>query len=202
MAFIDTISAHDAEGDVREMYSRQQRDHGFVPNYAKVFSHRPEVMTLWSSLLAGIRRHIEPRRFELVTTAAAHALGNSYCSLAHGEALTRYMDAEQVLEMVCGHASTTLTPADAAVVAFARKIASNASTISVEDVETLKAQGLTDAEIFDVAAAAAARAFFAKLLDALGAEPDASFREMDAALREALVTGRRVDEHEPQRLPT
>jgi hypothetical protein len=51
---------------------------------------------------------------------------------------------------------------------------------------------LRDAEIFDVAAIAAARAFFTKLLDALGTEPDAAYMGLDEPLRTALTVGRPI----------
>lgn len=47
-------------------------------------------------------------------------------------------------------------------------------------------------EIFDVAATAAARCFFSKLLDALGAQADSSFNELDPTLRAVLTVGRPV----------
>ena len=77
MSFIDTIHPHEADGDVRAMYERQQRAWGYVPNYAKLFSHRPQVMAAWADLIAVIRRPVHPRTFELVTFAAAYALGSS-----------------------------------------------------------------------------------------------------------------------------
>jgi hypothetical protein len=44
----------------------------------------------------------------------------------------------------------------------------------------------------DVVLAAAARCFFSKTLDALGVEPDASYRDLEPALREVLVVGRPI----------
>jgi hypothetical protein len=46
----------------------------------------------------------------------------------------------------------------------------------------------------DVALAAAARCFFAKANDALGVLPDASYRDLDRELRDALVVGRPIAE--------
>ena len=43
MSFIATIAPDAADGETAEMYRRQQASWGFVPNYAKVFSHRPEM---------------------------------------------------------------------------------------------------------------------------------------------------------------
>ncbi len=42
-------------------------------------------------------------------------------------------------------------------------------------VDVLRAQGLSDEEILDVAMAAAARCFFSKVMDAVGAEPEARY---------------------------
>ena len=50
----------------------------------------------------------------------------------------------------------------------------------------------SDKEVFDIAATAAARCFFSKLLDALGVQADASFNQLDAQLRAALTIGRPV----------
>jgi hypothetical protein len=77
MAFIDTIAPSGSEGAVREMFKHQQAHYGYVPNYAKVFSHRPEVMARWGRLLAEIRRPMDDRMFELATFAAAHELKNT-----------------------------------------------------------------------------------------------------------------------------
>jgi hypothetical protein len=60
------------------------------------------------------------------------------------------------------------------------------------DVAQLRDLGYSDEEIFDIAATAAARCFFSKLLDALGVQADSSFNTLDPALREALTVGRPV----------
>src|SRR5437762_1770711 len=101
MAFIDGIPVAQASGDVRGMYEKTQAAAGYVPNYAKVFSHRPQVMA---------------------------------------------------------------------------------------------------AEIFDIAATAAARCFFSKLLDALGAEPDAAFAALEDDLKRQLTPGRPISRQAPEKL--
>src|SRR5262249_24013186 len=67
MAFIRTTTPEEADSIVTAMYLRQQSAWGYVPNYAKVFSHRPEVLARWGQLLAEIKRPMDKRRFELVT---------------------------------------------------------------------------------------------------------------------------------------
>ena len=60
----------------------------------------------------------------------------------------------------------------------------------IEDIETLRAHGLADADIFDIVAVVAGCAFFTRILDGLGAEPDAAYRELPPELTAALCVGR------------
>ena len=55
MSFIETIPEQYADADVLAMYERQSSFFGYLPNYARVFSHRPEVMRLWADLQNGVR---------------------------------------------------------------------------------------------------------------------------------------------------
>jgi uncharacterized peroxidase-related enzyme len=182
------------------MYARQQARYGYVPNYAKVFCDRPEIMELWANLLSGIRRNVDPRRFELVTLAAALELGSSYCSLAHAKVLGDKFLSQDELRAIAAGDGSSLSDAEVAMMSLARKVVVDSSSISCEDVDALRSSGLSEGEIFDVVAVAAARTFFAKLVDALGAQPDATYLEMERGLREALTVGRPIESEEPKRL--
>ena len=118
MAFINTIAPAEATGDTRDMYARQQSSYGYVPNYAKVFGHRPEVMVRWGRLLAEIRRPMDDRLFELATFAAAYELRNTACSLAHGQQLAKFINEESVQALARGEFSDDISEAEKAVVRF------------------------------------------------------------------------------------
>jgi len=201
MSFIATIAPDAADGETAEMYRRQQANWGFVPNYAKVFSHRPEIMARWALLLTEIKRPMDPRHFELVTFAAAHALGNTACALAHGKALRAFFSDAQILAIAKGRLDGVLDGAEQAMLRFARQVAIDASRVTAADTATLARHGFADAEIFDIAAAVAGRAFFTKMLDALGVQADAPMGLLDATLRGALTVGRPIDERPPAILP-
>jgi uncharacterized peroxidase-related enzyme len=201
MAFIEGVPVAKATGDVRTMYEKTQGAVGFVPNYAKVFSHRPQVMAAWAGLLASIRTNLDTRRYELTTLAAARALHSSYCMLAHGSVLRRQIyTAEQLTAIAKNAATADLAPADVAMMGFAEKVARDASSIVEADVRSLREHGFTDPEIFDIAATAAARCFFSKLLDALGAEPDAPFADLEDDLKRQLTPGRPISRQAPEKL--
>ena len=193
MAFIKTIRPREASGTALEMYERQQAHWGFVPNYAKVFSRRPEVLARWGRLLAEVRRPVDDRRFELVTLVVALELKHSGCALAHGARLAEMIGDDQVIAIAEGRDADVLSSADVAIVGFAREIARDARKINPGRVEALRDKhGLSDDEIFDIAAVASARCFFTKILDALGSEPDISFISMNEKLRQRLTVGRPI----------
>jgi uncharacterized peroxidase-related enzyme len=192
VSYIETIESADTHGELRAMYERQRAHYGYLPNYAKVFCYRPEIMGLWAQLQSGIKRNMDKRRFELVTFAAANALRSTLCSLAHGKLLTEFFSVPDVQAMARGEAPQSLSAAEAAMMEFGRQVARDASAVAAGDVQRLKQHGFTDAEIFDIAATAAARAFWTKVLDALGVEADAPFSAMSREFGEVLTVGRPI----------
>jgi hypothetical protein len=55
-----------------------------------------------------------------------------------------------------------------------------ADQIRRADIDALRSEGLSDEEILDVALAAAARTFFSKIMDAVGAEPEERYTSDEA----------------------
>jgi len=201
MTFISTIPPAQAIDAVADMYRRQQASWGFVPNYAKVFCHRPEVLARWGQLLAEIKRPMDRRRFELVTFAAAHELRHSACALAHGKALREFFSDAEIVSIAEGRPQGFLGEAEQTLLAFARRVAADASQITSDDVAALRRLGYSEADVFDVAAAAAGRAFFTKLLDALGVAADAPFLQLEEPLRRVLTVGRPIDDQACAEMP-
>jgi uncharacterized peroxidase-related enzyme len=193
MTFIDTVPGADATGAVAEMYAVDREIFGRLPNFTKAFSSRPEVYAAWRQLNGAIKANMDLRRYELATVAAARRLRSSYCMLAHGSVLMdKFLEPDAVRALVEDPRAAGLEPVDVAVMDLADKVALDATSVAQEDVERLRSFGLTDAEILDVVLAAAARCFFSKTLDAIGAEPDASYSELEPAVRDTLTVGRAI----------
>jgi alkylhydroperoxidase family enzyme len=117
--------------------------------------------------------------------------------LAHGTVLLKNGVASDQLAAIAGdftHAG--LAPVEVAIMAFADKIVRDATTVTADDIQGLRDHDLSDTEIFDVAATAAVRCFFSKLNDALGAQPDTIFLELEEGLRQHLVIGRPIGDSE------
>jgi len=186
MAFVQLI------GD-SELFAQDRAALGYVPNYTRLFAHRPAVYEAWLQLRDAISGSMDLRRYELVTIAAARNLRSSYCTLQHGKLLaTRFLEPAQVRDVVLDHRSAGLDEVDMALMDLAEKVADDATSVTEADVERLRDLGLSDAEIFDVVVAAAARCFFSKTLDALCVQADPVFAELEPELRDVLTVGRPI----------
>lgn len=78
MTNIHTTLEENADGLLHELYQAAEKTNGYVPNYVKAFSLRPEVYAAWTKLIGAIRSNMRLRRYELVTFASAMALKCTY----------------------------------------------------------------------------------------------------------------------------
>lgn len=192
--FIETVPEQAADGALAEFYRQQKGAWGFLPNFAGVFSTRPEVAGAWNALNKTIRDGMDRRRFEIATIAAARALRSTYCTAAHSKFLRDECgDEGSMLAIADDPSGGKLDEVDHAVYAFAAQVASDASLIEQADVDRLHELGLSDADVADIVFAAAARSFFTRVLDGLGARLDVQTAETFAPETLAtMVVGRPV----------
>ncbi len=190
MAFVELV-AEPRDDVTRELFDTDLAQRGYVPNFTRLFAHRPGVYRAWRALVGEVAGNMDERRYELATLAAARRLKSSYCALQHGRVLVDQFDAP-VREIALDRRTAGLDDVDVAVMDLAEKVVDDATAIGADDLQPLRDLGLSGAEIMDVVLAAAARCFFSKTLDALGVQPDASLAELDPALREVLVVGRPI----------
>jgi len=162
-------------------------------NMELAFSEHADVFAAWVQLNTSIKAGMDLRRYELATLAAAKRLRSSYCCLAHGKVFMENFD-PPLLDIMRDRSSAGLDETDLAIMEFAEKVVDDACAIEESDRDRLRALGLTDKDIADVTLAATARCFFSKTLDALGARPDAHYRDLDPELLEVLVVGREIAE--------
>lgn len=193
MTFIETVPPAQASESVADLYESDLAAFGHLPNFTQAFSLRPDVYAAWRQLNGAIKAHMDLRRYELATVAAARRLKSSYCMLAHGSVLAdQFVGGDAVRAIVADHRAAGLDAIDVAVMDLAEKVAEDATTVTEADLDRLRSLGLSDPEIFDVVVAAAARCFFSKVLDGIGARPDKKFAALEPGLRDALTVGRPI----------
>jgi uncharacterized peroxidase-related enzyme len=193
MPFIETVPEDRAADAVADIYEADRAKFGHVPNFTQSFSLRPDVYSAWLELNGAIKAGMDLRRYELATVAAARRLRSSYCMLAHGSVLVdQFLDPETLRAAVEDERTAGLDATDVAVMELADKVAEDATRVTEGDFDRLRSLGLSDQDILDVVLAAAARCFFSKVLDGVGAEPDAKYQALDPGLRDTLTVGRPI----------
>lgn len=191
--FIEPVT-DEAAGDAADLMAADLAADGYVHNYTRLFAHRPAVYAAWAGLNASIKAGMDLRRYELATVAAARQLRSSYCTLAHGKVLAeRFLEPDEVRDLVAHRSTAAIDELEAAVMGLAEKVAADATSVTRADVEHLVGLGASEADVLDVVLAAAARCFFSKVLDAMGAAPDHAYaQQLPADLCEALTVGRPI----------
>jgi uncharacterized peroxidase-related enzyme len=185
--FIHTVRESEAAGKLRDLYESDRNTQGFVPNHAKVFSLRPEVLEAWRAFQGSIRKNLRLRRYELVTMATAMALNCRYCLLAHGAVLIKNgMSVEQLRGLLTNFRGAGLEHPEVAMMEFAQKIARSANEMTQADIDVLRAAGFEDVEILDITLTATMRCFASKTFDALGAEADDQYADLEKQLSDLL----------------
>ena len=192
--FIEVPDESALGADATEWYRRQRESWGYLPNYAAAFALRPDVAEAWNALNGSIRHHMDRRRYELVTIAAAREYRSTYCAAAHSKFLRDDCGDEPTMRAFAADPSgATLDATDRAVVTLAAKVARDAASVTTADIEHVRAQGLGEDEIVDVVLAAAARSFFTKVLDGLGVQADFQLGQtFDADVRSQVTVGRPI----------
>jgi len=192
--FITPVPDDDDDSDLARYYRSQRAAWGFLPNYAGAFSTRPDVAQAWNVLNATIRDGMDRRRFEIATIGAARALRSTYCTAAHSKFLRDVCGDEATMQSITEQPDgSALGPEDRVVYEFAAKVATEAASVEADDVDRLRAAGLTDREIADVVFAASARCFFTAVLDGLGAQLDVQTAEtFPEEMLSSMIVGRPV----------
>jgi uncharacterized peroxidase-related enzyme len=179
-ASVDGLFASDLESD------------GYVMNLTRLWSWRPEVVDAFGDVRATLLDDCELTEADmaLLVTATAAARSDSYCSLAWGRKLAKFIGPDAAASVIAGGLDGLDERAQALTV-WARQVVADPNATSTADVQTLRDAGLSDRAIFEATAHIAFRLAFSTVNDALGAAPDLQAAEAaPEAVREAVTFGR------------
>jgi hypothetical protein len=173
---------------VQALYDEDLADGDYVWNVSRLWAHQPDTMKRLFELMsqAFTPSGLTFRQRGILVTAAASALGDSYCSLAWGGKLGGASDAAVAAGVLKG-SDAGLTNQEKAMAAWDP----NATTPA--DIQALRDGGLDDGQIFAITAFVALRLAFSTINDSLGAQPDAQLAQsLPPQVREAVTYGRPV----------
>ena len=188
MTIIRTIPEAEATGDVAALYADDLETIGYVAPQTKTMAMNPAAFRAFEELIGSVAGPLGPRRYELVTLAAALGTGSRHCRLAHGAKSLQLFDEEQLERIARDYADAGLTDAEVAMMRFAEQVGRDAASMTEADAQRLRAAGFADGEIVDITIAASARRYFSSALQGLAVEVDVP-PMLSESLRVALLEG-------------
>ena len=173
----------DLPADIRERIEAAQQKAGFVPNVFLALAHRPAE---WRAFVAYHDALMEKEpdaactlskaEREMIVVATSGANRCQYCVVAHGAILRVRAKNPLVADQVAiNHRKADLTPRQHAMLDFAMKVALESHAVADADIETLRAQGFTADDAWDIAAIAAFFAMSNRLANAASMRPNDEF---------------------------
>jgi uncharacterized peroxidase-related enzyme len=179
---------------VQALYDEDLTDGGYVWNVSRLWAHQPDTLQRLFELMSQAFRPsgLNFRQRGILVTAAASALGDSYCSLAWGGKLGEASDVAVAAGVLTG-SDAGLTDQEKAMAAWARKVAKDPNATTPADIQALRDSGLEDGQIFAITSFVALRLAFSTINDALGAQPDAQLAlSLPQEVTRAVTFGRPV----------
>jgi uncharacterized peroxidase-related enzyme len=179
--------------EIQALYDEDLAETGYVWNASRLWAYQPETVQRLFELMSQAFKPsgLSFRQRGILVTAAASALGDSYCSLAWGGKLAGATKPDLAAGVLKGR-DDELSEQEAAMADWARKIVRDPNATTPGDIQALRDTGLRDDQIFAITAFVALRLAFSTINDSLGAQPDRELVEsLPVQVVEAVTYGRR-----------
>lgn len=159
-----------------EAFAILQRSHGFIPNFFRSQTLRPDLLEAEAEVVGGILMPedlLNRTQKECILLAVSGANLNSYCVAVHCNLLRGLgMTPEEGDQIAVDHTVAEIAAADRALLDFALKIGSIPSEIRATDIERLRGFGFSDEQILECVAVTALNNFANTVQMGLGILPD------------------------------
>lgn len=166
MTWVRTVPEAAAEGELAAAYARVRAARGEVSNLHLALGARPDALAAFVDLQAAALHgpeasgRLSRRERELVGLVVSHESGDTYGLTHHADAFSRYVTEPGLVALVAAGAigslrAPHLPPREAALAAFAAKLARDPRGITEEDAGALRKAGLSDGEIVELVLAVA-----------------------------------------------
>ena len=147
------------DDDLRAIWARCVEKLGFVPNVYSAYSLRPQhlrnFMATYNELMLAPSGLSKLER-EMVAVVVSSANRCYYCLVAHGAAVRRLSGDPELGEMLAlNYRVAQLPPRQRAMLDFAWKLTTELHLVDEADRAALRAHGLSNEDIFDLAETAA-----------------------------------------------
>ncbi len=180
MTWIRTVDESAATGWLQERYQHDLNELGFVMAGTKAFSAGSALAEAYHAFRQAIAsaRGLSLRERRLIHLVVADRIRSTYCVLVYCAALERELGgAAGIRAVLTDYRSAGLSDREVAMLDYALAVATGGARQA--HVGRLRAVGLDDAAILEVAFTAGFRLLGSRLYDALGVETDPFFLEQE-----------------------
>ena len=176
----------------QRLFDEDVQGAGYVTNVSRLWAYLPTTLQGLSDLMDQAARagSLSFRQRGVLVTAAASALGDSYCSLAWGKRLAEVAGPEVAAAVIRGEDEGLDQPSGRSP-SGPDRVATDPNAIAADEVQALRDGGFDDAQIFAITIFVALRLAFSTINDALGARPDQQLgTSTPEPVRSAVTFGR------------
>jgi uncharacterized peroxidase-related enzyme len=168
--------------DLRTRILEVQEKAGFVPNVFLALARRPDELRAFLAYHDALLLReggLSKAEKEMIIVATSGANRCLYCVVAHGAILRIYAKAPRLADQLATNPlKAEVTPRQAAMLAFALKICSDAQSIADADYEQLALHGWTDEDAWDIASITALFGLSNRIANAISLMPNEEFYAM------------------------
>lgn len=169
----------DLPEDLRKLFAKARENVGFVPNVFRAYAWRPERFRPFFDLFRSLHEptgNLSAAEREMIAVAVSMENACLYCLVAHGAALREHLgDPVRADRITLDYRRADLDERQRAMLDWAVKITREPTACEESDLGDLRAHGLTDEEIWDVAEIAAMYNFTNRLAMATGQLPNEEY---------------------------
>ena len=165
--------------EVAALFAKCEAKLGLVPNVLVAYAHDPEKLAAFGQMYNGLMlgpSGLSKLEREMIAVAVSAENRCWYCLVAHGAAV-RVLSGDPALgeALAFNWRVAPLEPRQRAMLAFAVKATRASAEIGEADREALRAEGFTDADIWDIAAVAAFFNMSNRMASAVGMVPNPDY---------------------------
>ena len=169
----------DLPADLQARIVEVQAKTGFIPNVFLVLAHRPDECRAFFAYYDALMLRdsgLSKAEREMIVVATSAANGCPYCVVAHGAVLRIYAKNPILADqLTANYRHADVTPRQRAMLDFAVKMARRPEEVEETDVETLRGEGFSDEDIWDIGAITALFAMSNRLAHLTNMRPNEAF---------------------------
>lgn len=169
----------DMPEDIRARILAVQEKSGFIPNVFLTLAHRPDEFRAFFAYHDALMEkpgNLTKAEREMIVVATSNVNQCQYCVVAHGAILRIRAKNPLIADQVAtNYRKADITERQEVMLDFAMKVSQSAHLVGEADFETLKVQGFSEDEIWDIAGISAFFGMSNRLANVTSMRPNVEF---------------------------